>query len=232
MTEILPLAGIASPFCSLSHLAGAVAFGYLFYHLLRRRLCGLKSIAVAVFALSGTLLLSVSAIYHSISENSGIHNVFQRLDHAAIFVFIAGTFTPIHAILFRGFMRWGMLAIVWAVSIAGITAKTVLFDAIPEPMSLLMYILLGWLGLVAGITLWQRHDFGFIRPLVWGGIAYTLGALLEFTVQPVLIPGIIGPHEIFHIAVLAGISYHWTFIQNSCGIRLPLIYLQPARAGA
>ena len=77
-----------------------------------------------------------------------------------------------------------------------------------------MYLGLGWLGVISTVALARRFGVRFVLPLVWGALAYTLGAVAEFLGWPVLVPGVVGPHEVFHLAVLAGISFHWAFIRG------------------
>ena len=77
-----------------------------------------------------------------------------------------------------------------------------------------MYLGLGWLGTISALALARRFGVRFILPLVWGGLAYTIGAAVDFLGWPVLVADVVGPHEIFHLAVLAGISFHWAFIQG------------------
>jgi channel protein (hemolysin III family) len=146
----------------------------------------------------------------------------QRLDHGAIFVLIAGTFTPLHGILFRGAWRWGPLLFVWAAAVAGVTLKSVFFDDLAEWLGLLFYLGMGWLGVVSGAELWRRHGGRFVRPLLGGGLAYTVGGVLEFLNWPQLVPGVIGPHEMFHVLVLVGAALHWRFTHLiACGTLPP-----------
>ena len=217
MQEIYPLAGIAEPVNSLSHLAAAAFFLYLSSYLLRGRGQQLGHVvSLSVFGFSCVLLLSMSGIYHLLDNDGGAaRDVFQRLDHAAIFILIAGTFTAVHYVRFEGAWRWGMIAGVWTASLLGVILKTVYFHDTPEVLGLAAYLGLGSLGLVSGAALWYRYGFTFIKPLVYGGLAYSLGAVLEFFRQPVLIPGVIGPHEVFHVAVLMGIGFHWWFIHSA-----------------
>lgn len=214
--EIIPILGFAEPVSSFTHFLGAGVFAYLAVLLLRRINCSWRYATLSVFAFSGVFLLLISGIYHLLPSDGVAHSVFRRLDHAAIFMFIAGTFTPIHIILFEGFLRWGMIAIVWTIAATGVVLKAAFFTQIPEIAGFAMYMALGWLGLVAAIALWRRNGFAFVKPLVWGGIAYTIGALGEVLLQPVFIPGFVGPHEFFHLAVLAGISFHWMFVKQFC----------------
>jgi channel protein (hemolysin III family) len=211
--RILSIVGFSDPVGSLSHLAGALVFAFLSVVLLRRgRGDRARMISLCLFAFSCVLLLSLSGVYHLLSPGTAGREVLKRLDHAAIFVLIAGSFTPVHVILFRGAWRWGMLAGIWAAAIAGLVLKTVYFTTMPEWLGMLMYLGLGWMGVISALHLARRYGLRFIQPLLWGALAYTAGALIEFLRWPLLLEGIVGPHEIFHLAVLAGISCHWAFI--------------------
>jgi channel protein (hemolysin III family) len=142
----------------------------------------------------------------------------QRLDHGAIFVLIAGTFTPLHGLLFRGAWRWGALLGIWAAAACGVTLKAVFFEDVAEWLGLSLYLGMGWLGVISGGELWRRHGGAYVRPLLGGGVAYTAGGLLEFLRWPVLVPGVVGPHELFHLLVLLGAALHWVFVYRfACG---------------
>ncbi len=89
---------------------------------------------------------------------------------------------------------------------------SIFFDSIPEWLGLSIYLGMGWLGLLSGILLGRRFGLSFVKPLVCSGLAYSLGGITEYFAWPILIPGVIGPHEIFHVAVIVGIGIHWYFI--------------------
>ena len=220
---VLSIAGFGDPLSAATHLAGAFVFARLGVSLVRQKRGEfLHTMSLVVFASSCVLLLSMSGLYHLWSPEDAFRGVLRRLDHAAIFVLIAGSFTPVHAILFRGPSRWGMLAGIWAVAIAGLTFKTIYFTAIPEGFGLALYLGFGWLGLATWIALVRRFGFRFARPVLWGALAYTFGALTDFLRWPVLVPGIVGPHELFHLAVLAGIAFHWKFIHSFASREIPI----------
>ena len=211
--ESYPLPGVAQPVSSLTHLLGAGVFSVLSLVMLRRgagrpgRLA-----ALAVYTLSCVLLLSMSGIYHLLPLRGVPRQVFGRLDHAAIFVLIAGTFTPVLAILLTGAARSAPLVFIWTAAVAGVVFKTVYFAEFPEWAGLIFYLGMGWASVVPGVVLWRRYGPVYLRPLIAGGIAYTAGAVMEYLRWPVLVPGVVGSHEVFHLAVLVGISCHWYFV--------------------
>ena len=215
---MLSIPGFSDPVSSLTHLAGAVVFAILSAFLIARgRGDARRVMSLVVFAFSCVLLLSFSGVYHLLSPGTTARGVLMRLDHAAIFVLIAGSFTPVHVILLRDLWHWHLLAWIWALAIVGLVLKTVYFDATPEWIGLLMYLGLGWQGVISTVALARRSGVRFVLPLVWGALAYTIGAVVDFQGWPVLVAGIVGPHEVFHLAVLAGISFHWAFILGIAG---------------
>jgi len=215
MSVIHAIPGFSEPFSSLSHLLAAGVFVMLgvslLYHGWGNR--G-REVGICVFIFSCVFLLSMSGVFHLLEPGGAGREVMQRLDHAAIFVLIAGTFTPLHILLFRGWRRWGLLLLIWALGITGLTLKTIFFHQMPELLGLALYLGMGWLGLVSAYLIYQRYGPHFVRPLVYGALAYTLGAVLDFLHFPTLIVGVVGPHELFHVCVLFGIGYHWSLVRQ------------------
>jgi channel protein (hemolysin III family) len=211
---MLSIPGFSDPVSSLTHLAAAVVFAILGPFLIARGRGARPVTSLAVFVFSCVLLLSLSGVYHLLTPGTAGRGVLMRLDHAAIFVLIAGSFSPVHAILLRDLWHWHLLAWIWVLAIVGLVLKTVYFDAVPQWLGLLMYLGLGWLGLISTIALARRFGVRFVLPLVWGALAYTGGALVDFLEWPVMIAGIVGPHEVFHLGVVAGIAFHWAFIHG------------------
>ncbi len=219
--DIYAIPGFNDPVSALSHLVGAAVFGVLTVFLLRRGWGSFGRIAsLGLFAFSFLFLLSMSGVYHLLAPGTA-RAVLQRLDHSAIFAMIAGTFTPVHTILFRGWGRWGPLVFIWFAAAAGICLKTIFFGGISNWVGVGLFLAMGWVGIVPGVILWRRYGPAFIKPLICGAMAYTLGALLELLRWPVIVPGIIGPHEVFHMAVLAGAGFHWRFISQFASGRVP-----------
>jgi channel protein (hemolysin III family) len=212
----LSVPGFAEPVASWSHLlaaGGALFFGVLLVRAHRWRRLDASSLAVFVFG--AVFLFSMSGVYHSLDPGGAGRAVLVRLDHAAIWTLIAASYTPIHVLAFRHwFWRWAMLGFIWALAITGLVLKTVFFVEMPEWTGLMFYLLLGWLGMATGLKLYRQGGWEAIRLLVHGGLAYTAGALCDGIGYPILIPGVVGPHELFHFAVVAGVALHWQLIAD------------------
>ena len=135
---------------------------------------------MGVYTLSCVLLLSISGTYHLLPLGSASRAVLARLDHAAIFVLIAGTFTPVLGTLLSGPSRWAPLILIWTAAIAGVIIKTIYFSNFSEWAGLVFYLAMGWMSIVPGVQLWRWYGLDYLWPLIWGGAAYSAGAILEF----------------------------------------------------
>jgi channel protein (hemolysin III family) len=218
---VTAIPGFADPFSSLSHLIGAGIFLAMSWFLVRRgRGNRLRVASLVVFCVGSVLLLSISGVYHLLDPTGASRRTMQVLDHAAIFVLIACSFTPIHIILFHRRGRWGVLTIVWLYAYTAIALKIIYFSTMPTWLSLALYLGMGWIGAFSGISIWRRFGFRFMGPLLWGGVAYSIGAVLEFLRWPVVWPGVVQWHEVFHLAVLIGLGFHWSFIYSIADGRL------------
>lgn len=225
-TAIIPIPGFAEPVSSMTHLFGTAPFAVvavlLILRAIQRPLWGGRVFWISILIFSTMFLLSMSGVYHLLEPGGDARLVLQHLDYAAIFTLIAGTFTTAHGILFRGWWKWGMIFLIWALVATAIPLVMVFFEDVPEYLSLTLFLSMGWLGLISGVKLWQKFGYHFIRFLLWGGIAYSVGAVAEFMGGPVLVEGIFGPHEFFHVAVLAGLACHWAFVWQFADGRVPM----------
>jgi len=209
----VPIPGFHEPFCAISHLAGALVCAGLAVPLLRRaRGSTLRVALLAVFAVSSVFLLSMSGVFHMLDAGSSGRAVLGRLDKAAIFTLIAGTHTPVQGLFFRGRARWGVLVVMWLLAATGITLFSVFYDSLPQGLGTSIYVALGWIAGTAGLVIWRRSGFAEVRLLLLGGVAYSLGAVLLGLDWPTLIPGVFGPHELWHVAVLGALAMHWTYL--------------------
>ncbi len=219
--SIVAIPGFSDPFSSITHLIGAGLFFVLGILLLIRQRAGAgQAIAVLVFVSAVVFVLAMSGVFHLLTPGTTGRAVLQRLDHAGIFFLIAATFTPVHVTQFRGALRWGVLGFIWSAAVTGITLKSIYFNDLPEGVSLALYLGLGWVGALSSYLLYRRFGFQRIRLILWGASAYTAGAVLEFFRLPVLVPTVIGPHEIFHVMVLIGIAAHWMYIHGLSNAQL------------
>lgn len=204
--------GFREPFSCLTHLIAVPVFAVLGYFLVRRGHGPIiRTASLAIMALSTVFLLSMSGVYHLLGQGAG-RQVMRQLDVAGVFALMAGTITPVHAILFRGFSRWGPLVLIWSAAITGITLRSIFPYGLLDRVGTGLFLLMGWSGLVSCIILWRRYSFGFVSPLLWGGVGYTLGAFVLGLQWPTVVPSVVGPHELWHVAVILGLGLHWKFV--------------------
>ena len=169
----------------------------------------------AVFAGSALVLFTVSAIYHRGTWSPRVHDVLRRIDHANIFVLIAGSCTPFAILLLDSAEQWAMLGITWGGALAGLAVR-VLWGNAPRWLSAPIYIALGWAPVFFfGDFLSGAMDLGtaigtaVIVLVIVGGGLYTLGGLVYGTQFPNPSPSWFGFHEVFHtLTVLAFISHY------------------------
>jgi channel protein (hemolysin III family) len=213
MTPIIPIPGFSEPVSAWTHLiASGVGLVLGIWTIRRARGNGSRVAAVSLFVFGVIFSMAMSGVYHLLEPGGAPRAVFQRLDHAAIWTIIVGTFTAIHVLLFRGFWGWGVASILWTLAATAISLGTVFFEDMPEWLSLTLYISVGWFGAVSTVRVMRTTDWRTSRLIVLGGVAYTVGAVADFARWPELIPGVVGPHELFHLTVIAGLSFHWLFV--------------------
>ncbi len=157
--------------------------------------------AVCVFAATMILLYLSSALFHGLPPGRGKH-LFGKLDHAAIYLFIAGSYSPFAATALLDTRAWLMLGLVWLLALAG--ALVTLFDLVRNPLwSTAMYVALGWLVLVAALPALEQVSATGVWLLVAGGGVYTVGALLFLLGARVRFA-----HLAWHVFVMVGSGLH------------------------
>ncbi len=208
----LPLAGCHEPVSSLSHLLGAFYFAWLATVLVRRgRGDRARISSLTIMGVSSVLLLLLSSAYHLVVPGP-LREFMIRADVSAIFLLMAGSLTPIHAILFQGFARWLPLTLIWITAVLGMILRIIYFDALNGPAGISLFLVFGWAGVFTFIALWRRYGWSFVKPALFSGLSYTFGAIVLLFHRPILVAGVIGPHEIWHFAVLCGLGLHWYFV--------------------
>lgn len=150
-----------------------------------------------------TLVLSYlsSTLYHSIPQ-AKTKQILRTIDHSAIYLLIAGTYTPFMLVSLRGPWGWSIFAAIWGIAIAGIIMKTTIFGKI-RSLSTIIYLIMGWIVLIAIKPIIAALDPGGLQLLIMGGLAYTAGVI--FYVWKKLPYS----HAIWHVFVLAGSSFHF-----------------------
>jgi hemolysin III len=139
--------------------------------------------------------------------------ILRKLDHSAIFLLIAGTYTPFCTIAFTGFFHWGLLIIIWAIAIIGIVVKIYYVNA-PRWINAAVYVVMGWLCVSAAGQMRIVLPVSTILWLIVGGVVYTLGAVIYATKIFNFLPGKFGFHEVWHIFVLLGALAHFVSVMT------------------
>jgi len=173
-----------------------------------------KFLSLLVYAVSVLLLFGASCLLHGVKAPRHVRDLLNRLDHMAIFLVIAGTYTPVVYNLFPPAWRWPLLVFVWTVAVAAMLIKLV-SKRIHGFFNVFIYPLLGWGGTVP-LTLDGQLLAIFPRPalalLLLGGLIYTVGFVIYYFERPDPWPNHFGHHEIWHLFVVAGTGCHYLFM--------------------
>lgn len=170
-----------------------------------------RVVAFSIYGASLILLYSGSTVYHWAALSSPRKDLLKRLDHAAIFVLIAGTYTPVCLITLRGRWGWGVGGVVWGLAAVGVSLKLSL-PHLSRWMTTALYLGMGWIAVVAAAPLVRSLPIGGLIWLVTGGVVYSLGGMVYATQRPDPFPARFGFHEIFHLLVLGGSAAHFVLM--------------------
>lgn len=179
-------------------------------------------VGASLFGATMVLLYLMSTLYHAF-RGPRVKRVFRVLDHASIYLLIAGTYTPFCLATLRGPWGWTLFGLIWGLAVVGITLKSILLSMaghllgqrLWEAVSLAIYLLMGWLVVIAIVPLWRALPAGGIAWLFGGGLCYTLGAgFYAWHRLPY-------HHALWHLAVVAGTGCHFASV---------LFYVIPGRA--
>lgn len=190
---------------ALSHGLGlllALAAAPLLIHHAAQRGTAADVVGASLFAASMILLYAVSTLYHALPWGAA-KRWFARLDHAAIYIFIAGSYMPFVLGVLKGAWGWTLFGVIWGAAALGVAAK--LFNRLRHPLwSTGLYVAMGWVALVAAVPLFERLPVAGLAWLIGGGLAYTAGAvvyLFDSRLRYV--------HFVWHLLVLAGSACHF-----------------------
>ncbi|MDR3573428.1 MAG: hemolysin III family protein [Anaerolineaceae bacterium] len=202
------------PLSGLTHLVGALlaligAIDLLVPAIQSRNT--LQIIAFSVYGASLLALYSASSAYHLLNLSESGTRTLRRLDHTMIYILIAGSYTPLCLIALRGAWGWSLLGVVWGLALAGFIL-TLFYLNKSRWLTVGIYILMGWLAVVAFVPLLQRVPAIGIFWMVLGGVIYSGGAIVYARKRPDPIPGVFGFHELWHLFVMAGSAAHFVLI--------------------
>ncbi len=190
-----------------THGIGVIASLFGLYLLVRKGRSDADSwgmISYVIYGLSLIILYSASTAYHA-SKDLKLRTSLNIFDHAAIYVLIAGTYTPYTLVTLQGSVGWWFFGIIWTLASVGVVLK-LFFTGKYDKLSTVMYVLMGWIMVFAAKPLTQSLPSEGIKWLVWGGISYTVGAILYSFKR------LKYNHAIFHIFVLLGSLFHFISI--------------------
>jgi hemolysin III len=194
---------------SVSHgvglLAALVAAPFLI--VAASQLSAANLVGAIVFAVTMVLLYAASTLYHALPQGRA-KRVFMKLDHGAIYLFIAGSYTPFALGALSGPWGWTLFGLVWSMAIMGVALKS--FNRLTHPwLSTGLYLAMGWLVLIAAVPLVQNVPTMGIALLVAGGLAYTLGVIFFALDNKVRYA-----HAVWHAFVIAGTGFHFFAVLN------------------
>ncbi len=170
-----------------------------------------RRLALGIYGLSLAGLFTVSSAYHMVPWAAKAKARMQRLDHTMIFMLIAGTYTPVVAVLFSGWVRIAFLSVTWGIALVG-TIQKWLLPKVGHWFSVAAQSTHGWLAVFLIVPLFQRLPLVAIALTVAGGLMYTVGMIFLTTRRPRLWPRVFSYHEAFHVLVIAAGAAHFVMI--------------------
>lgn len=177
-----------------------------------------KQISLLIYGISAVVLFGMSALYHIGNWSPPRRALFRRLDHANIFLLIAGTYTPVAFNLMTAGWRSGILVTVWMLAVLGIVTVAPSLR-LPRGLTAGLYIATGWIAVAAIPDIFSQRGWGALLMLLAGGLLYTAGALAYALKRPRLWPRVFGYHELFHLGTIAANAVFFAFM---------LVYILPA----
>ena len=219
--ERITLGRMQNPIRGFLHGTAAIATAIGLVILIERA-AGRVEAVVGALVYGGALLLMfiVSSLYHSVPWQDEWRARLQRIDHSMIFLVVAGTFTPIAIASLEGVPLTVALGVVWGIGLTGILLKALMPD-IRTRLSVTLQMVMGWSALIWVPWIWRELGPGAIALIVLGGACYVIGTVIYATGRPRLFPRAFSHHELFHVLVIAGSSFHFFAI---------LLYALPATA--
>ncbi len=164
-------------------------------------------IGCGVYTLAAVQLFGTSAVYHRGNWSVRALGIFRRVDHSNIFIFIAGTYTPLALTMLTGPSRWSLLILIWSIALLGVAFRIVWLSA-PRWLYTMLYVAMGWAALGWLHQFWAAGGPAVVVLLLAGGLVYSLGAVAYATKRPALSPTWFGFHEVFHSCTIVAAVLH------------------------
>ncbi len=202
------------PANTITHLIGAILSVVGLIYMLVKAILAQNPYYLAgglVFGISLIALYSASTIYHWVPGSEKVTAILRKVDHAMIYVLIAGTYTPICLITLHGILGTALLIGVWSLAAAGIVMKLVWMTA-PRWLYTGCYLFLGWVAIFFIWPIYKALPLGGFLLMVGGGLAYTIGSIIYAKKSERLRIFKLGFHEIFHLFILLGSLAHFLMI--------------------
>jgi len=200
---------LKEPFCSLSHGAGVLlSIAALITLLILSQGKSVHLIAFTIYGVSLMTLYAASTLYHSLRASARTESWLARFDYCAIYFLIAGSYTPVCLLALNGAWRWSLLSVIWTLAIGGILVS-LLWENQPDWLRVSLYVVMGWLAVVALAPLQEALPSTALRWLFAGGVAYSVGTIILAIDRPHLWPGKFSAHDLWHLFVLAGSICHF-----------------------
>ena len=203
---------LREPVSGLIHLvSAALALIGLVVLVIAGRGDALRVFSLVVYGLSLVTLFTASTVYHLVRNPDADNSKLRKFDHAAIYLLIAGTYTPICLNFFSGFLQWGFLAFIWLFALAGVVVKLFVIKA-PRWVTAGIYLVMGWMAL---LVIKPMLDTIPVAGLLWmlaGGLLYTIGAVIYITKKLDFVPGVFGFYEVWHVFVTLAAACHFVMI--------------------
>jgi len=200
-----PASGLIHAFSAILSLVGLVLL------VSSTRGQGMKEISMLIYGVSLVTLFSASAIYHLANPSKVVMEKLRKFDHAAIYLLIAGTYTPVCINFLSGFLRWGFLALIWGFALTGVVVKLFVINA-PRWVTAGVYLLMGWMAVFVIKPLLNVMPAGALWWMLAGGLVYSVGAVIYITKKMDFFPNVFGFHEVWHIFVSLAAFCHFLMI--------------------
>jgi len=208
---------IKDPFSCISHLVGTIlamigttilivyaSLDATVYHI----------VSFCIYGSTLILLFLFSSLYHMLDLSSKKTILLKKLDHIMIYMFIAGTYTPLCLVTLRGGWGWSIFGVIWGIALLGFVLK-LFFINIPRYFSTVLYLAMGWIAIIAIYPLIKSLPVNGLLWLFSGGVTYTIGTVIYAIKKPNFWPGVFGFHEIWHLFVLAA-SFCFFWVMYDC----------------